>query len=141
MGSQVRFGVLDADFQAAQWSYWRALGLRPPFSFWSASKAEYFAKDGEDPRSTPLEVSSFQVRGFPSDFRERLVWGGWKAQTLDVEHLCHVARDAAAVCMVPVWIPLLLVLGRARDACFFAFDGEAFLCPCLCVWHVRGSCG
>ena len=39
MGSQVHFGVLGADFHAAQWSYWRALGLRPSITFWSVKKA------------------------------------------------------------------------------------------------------
>ena len=70
-------------------------GASPVYHFVWVIKGRVFAS--EQPRSTRIEVSFFLVRGFPSDFRKRLVWGGWRAQTLDVEQFCHLAWHAAAL--------------------------------------------
>ena len=44
-----------------------------------------------------LLLFSFQVRGFPSDFKKRLAWSGWRAQTLDIELCCLLAGNAAVL--------------------------------------------
>ena len=75
----------------------------------------------EQPRSPPLEVFLPGPR-LSLSFRKRLVWGGWRAQIVDVEQCCLLARNAAVLCLWRSARRRSLTLRSQKDASLYGIQ-------------------